>query len=95
MDIRIVKRAVTYCTFCNDVRDMKEAWDEGQRLLVDNGEQEERKSFPGVPGYAVKDADDFKYMTNEVCEKCMHTVMKGVHIILDHNLTGISIDTNE
>ena len=95
MDIRIIKSPVSYCTICNDVRELREAWDEGQKLLVDNGEQEEPVQFPGVPGYVVKDADDYKYNHNEICEKCMNTLMKGVVIIIDQKLTGISINSNQ
>lgn len=91
MDIRILKKPVTYCTICNDVKEMKDAWNEGQKLLVDNGEQEEPKPFPGVPGYLIKDNDDFRYSYNEICENCMKTLMKGVTIITEQNLTGISI----
>ena len=92
MDIRIIKGAVTYCDVCKEVRELKEAWDEGQKLLVDNGEQEEPKQFPGVPGYIIKDADDYKYSHNEICECCMHTLMKGVAIIHEQGLSGVSLN---
>lgn len=93
MDIRIMKSPVTYCVICNDVRELKEAWDEGQKLLVDNGEQEDVVQFPGVPGYVVKDADDYKYNHSEICEGCMHTLMKGVAIIHEQGLTGVSLSS--
>lgn len=95
MDVRIIKSNVTYCDICKEVRNLKESWDEGQQLLVDNNEQEERKQFPGVPGYVIKDADDYVYSHNEICEKCMHTLMKGVNIMKANKLTGISLNTNE
>jgi hypothetical protein len=95
MDVRILKKPVTFCTICNDVSELRNAWDEGQKLLVDSGEQDEPKSFPGVPGYLIKDNDDYRYSYNEVCEKCMHTLMKGVTIINSQGLTGISLDTNK
>lgn len=91
MDIRIIKSTITYCDICKDVRELKEAWDEGQELLVSNGDQEETKQFPGVPGYIVKDADDYRYSHNEICEACMHTLMKGVTIIHEQGLTGVSL----
>lgn len=92
MDIRIIKSNVTYCDVCKEVRELKETWDEGQKLLVDNGEQEDMKPFPGVAGYIVKDADDYKYSHNEICENCMNALIKGVRIIHDQNLTGISLN---
>lgn len=95
MDIRIIKANVTYCDVCKEVRELKESWDEEQRSLVDNGEQEEPKQFPGVPGYIIKDADDYKYSHNEVCEHCMHTLMKGVTIIHEQDLTGISLSSHK
>jgi hypothetical protein len=91
MDIRIIKSNVIYCDVCKDVRELKESWDEGQASLVENGEQEETKPFPGVPGYIIKDADDYKYSHNEICENCMKTLIKGVNLITSQNLTGISI----
>ena len=91
MDIRIIKTKVIYCDVCKDVRELKESWDEGQASLVENGEQEEPKPFPGVSGYIIKDADDYKYSHNEICENCMKTLIKGVTIIDEQNLTGISI----
>ena len=94
MDIRIIKANVIYCDVCKDVRELKETWDEGQKLLVDTGEQEEMKPFPGVRGYIIKDADDYKYSHNEICENCMHTLIKGVTIINEQNLTGISLNNN-
>ena len=92
MDIRIIKTSVIYCDVCKEVRELKEAWDEGQNLLVSNGEQEEAKQFPGVPGYIIKDADDYKYSHNEICENCMHTLMRGVTIMNENGLTGISLN---
>ena len=92
MDIRIIKGSVVYCDVCKDVRELKETWDEGQKLLVDNGEQEEAKQFPGVPGYIIKDADDYKYSHNEICENCMNVLIKGVRIIGEQKLTGISLN---
>ena len=90
MDIRIIKSNVIYCDVCKDVRELKESWDEGQRSLVDNGEQEEVKPFPGVSGYIIKDADDYKYSHNEICENCIGTLIKGVRLITEQNLTGVS-----
>ena len=91
MDIRILKKPVTYCTICDDVAEMRNAWDAGQKLLVESGEQEEVKLFPGVPGYEIRDNDDHKYGYNSICDNCMHTLMKGVKLIIDQKLTGISI----
>ena len=93
MDIRIIKTSVSYCDVCKEVRSLKEAWDDGQKLLVENGEQEDMVSFPGVPGYIVKDADDYKYSHNEICKNCMHTLMKGISIINEQGLTGISLSS--
>lgn len=95
MDIRIIKTNVIYCDICKDVRDLKESWEEGQASLVENGEIEEPKPFPGVPGYIIKDADDYKYSHNEICECCMHTIMRGVRLIVDQGLTGISINNSD
>lgn len=92
MDIRIIKANVTYCDVCKDVRELKETWDEGQKLLVESGEQEDIKPFPGVAGYIIKDADDYKYSHNEICENCMKTLIKGVNLITSQNLTGVSIN---
>lgn len=91
MDMRIIKKNVCYCATCNDVREIKLAWDAEQEKLVDNGEQEEAKQFPGVKGYVIKDADDYSYLNTEICENCMHTMMRGVGIMIDQNLTGISL----
>lgn len=91
MDIRIVKRNVCYCAICNDVREIKNAWEAEQETLVENGEQEEAISFPGVPGYMMKDADDYSYLSTEICENCMHTLMKGVNLIINQKLTGVSL----
>ena len=93
MDIRIIRSNVTYCDVCKDVRELKESWDEGQKLLVENGEQDEPKPFPGIPGYIIKDADDYKYSHNEICDGCMHTLIKGVTIIHEQSLTGISLNS--
>lgn len=95
MDIRITKQNVRYCSVCNEVRDMKESWEQGQRLLVESGEQEQEIQFPGVPGYLVKDNDDYKYGSMEVCEKCMHTLLHGVSLIKQHNLVGISLNSDK
>lgn len=92
MDIRIIKGAVTYCEVCKEVREIKEQWDEEQKLAVDDGRQEEPTQFPGVPGYIIKDADDYKYSHNEICENCMNALMKGVNIINNQKLTGISLN---
>lgn len=92
MDMRIIKRKVCYCTVCNDVREIKQAWDEEQEKLVENGDQEETQSFPGVDGYAIKNADDYSYMTTEICANCMHTLIKGVNLITSQKLTGISLN---
>lgn len=92
MDIRIIKSSVAYCDICKDVRELRETWDEGQKLLVDNGEQEEARQFPGVSGYIIKDADDYKYSHNEICENCMNALMKGVKIIYEQKLSGISLN---
>lgn len=92
MDIRIIKGAVCYCDVCKEVRELKETWDEGQKLLVDNGEQEDMIPFPGVAGYIIKDADDYKYSHNEICENCMNALIKGVRIIGEQKLTGISLN---
>lgn len=91
MDMRIFKKQVTYCSTCNDVRELKRAWDEEQETLVENGEQEETKQFPGVPGYVIKDADDYSYLSTEICESCMQTLIKGVNLINNQKLTGISL----
>ena len=95
MDIRIIKKNVSYCTICDDVKNMREVWDEGQRLLVEKGEQEEAVQFPGVPGYSIKDADDYTFICSDICENCMHTLMKGVTIIHEQNLTGISLNSRK
>lgn len=94
MDIRIIKQNVRYCTVCNEVSELKKSWEEGQKLLVENEEQEEEVQFPGVPGYLIKDTDDYKFGYMEVCEKCMKTLMHGVSLIESNNLTGISLDSN-
>lgn len=91
MDIRIVKANVTYCVICDDVSEAKKEWDAGQQSAIDDGKQEEAIKFPGVPGYIVKDADDFKFSHSEICEECMHTLMKGVTIIHEQDLTGVSM----
>lgn len=91
MDIRITKANVTYCVICDEVSEMKKAWDAEQQLAIDDGRQEEAIRFAGVPGYIVKDADDFRFTHNEVCDKCMHTIMRGVTIITEQNLTGVSL----
>lgn len=94
MDIRIMKKNVSYCNICDDVSKLRQVWEEGQELLVEKGEQEETKNFPGVPGYYIKDADDYRYSHNEICEKCMHGIMKGVSLINSQKLTGISLNTD-
>ena len=94
MDVRIIKGAVSYCDICKDVRELRDTWDEGQKLLVETGEQEEAKPFPGVAGYTIKDADDYKYSHNEICENCMKALMKGVRIISEQKLSGISLNND-
>lgn len=94
MDMRIIKRKVSYCEICEDVKALKDSWDEGQNLLVENGEQEEPVPFPGVSGYTIKDADEYKYSHTEICENCMNALMKGVNIINVQKLTGISMNTD-
>lgn len=91
MDIRIIKADVTYCAICDEVSEMKKQWDTEQQLAIDDGRQEEATRFKGVPGYIVKDADDYKFSHSEICEQCMHTLMRGVTIIHEQNLTGISL----
>ena len=90
MDVRIIKSNVTYCAICDEVGEAKKAWDEEQQLAVEDGKQEE---FPGVPGYIVKDADDYRFSHNEICELCMRTLMRGVTIITEQDLTGIQLKT--
>lgn len=91
MDMRIIKRDVCYCAICNDVRDAKMVWDTEQEALVESGDLEEAKQFPGVRGYAIKNADDYSYMTTEICESCMNALIKGVGLINGQKLTGISL----
>lgn len=91
MDIRIIKSNVTYCTICDDVSEARREWDAEQKLAVDDGRQEEAIKYPGVPGYIIKDADDYKFTHNEICEHCIRTLMKGVNIITEQDLTGISL----
>ena len=93
MDIRIIKENVRYCSICNEVADAKKAWDSEQEVLVEEGTQEEAVQYPGVPGYRIKEADDYKWGTTEICEKCMHAIMKGVGLINSQKLTGISLNT--
>ena len=98
MDIRIIKKKVTYCAVCEEVRELRTLWDEEQSELVECGHQEERIPFKGVDGYLIKDNDDYRYSSNEICSKCMHTIMKGVTIINSQHLTGVSLsneDTNK
>ena len=94
MDIRITKGNVTYCVVCEGVEDAKKEWNDKQKSLVESGEQEEAVKFPGVPGYIIKDADDFKYSHSEICEECMHTLMRGVTVIHEQDLTGISLNSH-
>ena len=94
MDVRITKANVIYCVICDEVGEAKKEWDDSQRMLVENNEQEEAIKFPGVPGYIVKDADDYKFSHSEICEGCMHTLMKGVTIIHEQDLTGVSMKSH-
>lgn len=93
MDIRIIKSNVTYCTICDDVSNMKKQWDEEQKLAVEDGRKEEAVQFPGVPGYMIKDTDDYKFSHNEICECCMNTLMRGVTIIHENGLLGVSLNS--
>lgn len=95
MDIRIIKGNVRYCTVCKEVYELNKNWEEEQELLVENGEQEEPVPFPGVSGYTIKDADEYKFGTTEICEKCMNAIIKGVNLINLQKLTGVSIDSNK
>lgn len=96
MDMRILKKsAITYCATCEDVNRMRVEWDNEQKLLVDSGAQEECTQFPGVSGYIIRDNDDYTYCNTGICEKCMNTIIKGVTIINEKGLTGISLDTNK
>ena len=92
MDIRIAKKNVSYCAICNEVRELKDAWDADQEELVENGHQEEAIRFKGVPGYMMKDTDDYSFINTEICECCMHTLIKGVNLINSQHLTGVSLD---
>lgn len=91
MDIRIIKANVTFCAICDDVSEMRKAWDAEQQLAVDDGRQEKATPYAGVPGYIVKDADDYKFSHSEICDKCMHTIMRGVTIIAEQDLTSVSL----
>lgn len=91
MDIRIIKANVTFCAVCDEVSEMRKAWDAEQQLAIDGGRQEEAIKFSGVPGYIVKDADDYKFSHSEICNQCMHTIMRGVTIITEQNLTSVSL----
>lgn len=93
MDIRITKANVKYCRVCDHVGELRNAWDDEQKLLVDEGKQEEAKEFAGVPGYIIKDADEYKFSYDCICGNCMHAIIKGVDIINRQNLTGISLNS--
>ena len=94
MDIRIIKEKVRYCMICEEVSELKDAWDLKQAELMENGEIEDPEPFPGVSGYTIKDSDQYKYGYNNICERCMNTVVRGVQLINTQKLTGISIDSN-
>ena len=92
MDVKIGKKNVSYCAICDDVRELKNAWDAEQEELVECGHQEEAKAFAGVPGYMIKDAGDYTYLSTEICECCMQTLIRGVNLINSQKLTGVSLD---
>lgn len=94
MNIKITKKNISYCTVCGEPNEMKKQWDEEQKQKVDNGEQEEATEFPGVPGYIVDDADDdshYSFNSTYICETCMKTIIRGVKIITEQDLLGISV----
>ena len=95
MDIRIIKSYVTRCEICDDVKELRHSWEAEQDRLKAENDDYEVKEFRGVPGYIIKDADDYKYSTNHICEKCMRSIVKGVTLINNQKLTGISINTQE
>lgn len=96
MNIKITKADLEYCTICGEPNKMKKQWDEEQKQRVDDGEQEEAIEFPGAPGYIVDDADDdghysYSLKSTYICETCMKTIMRGVKIITEQDLLGISV----
>lgn len=95
MDIRIIKGNVRYCSICDSVSELKNSWEEGQELLRAEDEEYKVQQFPGVAGYIIKDSDEYKYGTTEICEKCMHAINRGVALINNQKLSGVSIDTNK
>lgn len=95
MDIRIIKSHVTFCEICDDVKELKNSWDAEQDRLKAENDDYEVKEFQGVPGYIIKDADDYKYSTNRICERCMRSIVRGVTLISNQKLTGVSINTEE
>lgn len=95
MDIRIIKSYVTRCEICDDVKELRNSWEAEQDRLKAENDDYEVKKFQGVPGYIIKDADDYKYSTNHICEKCMRSIVRGVTLISNQRLTGVSINTEE
>lgn len=96
MDIRIVKSYVTHCEICDDVEELRYSWEAEQDRLKAENDDYEIKGFKGVPGYIIKDSDEYKYSINHVfCEKCMHAINRGVALINNQKLSGVSIDTNK
>ena len=93
MDIRIIKSYVTHCEICDDVKELRYSWEAEQDRLKAESDDYEVKEFQGVPGYINKDADGYKYSTNHICEKCMRSVVRGVTLISNQKLTGVSINT--
>ena len=91
MNIKITKANLNHCTICGEPNEMKKHWDEEQEQMVEDGRQEEATEFPGVPGYIVDDADDKRYYSTYICETCMKTIMRGVNIITEQDLLGISL----
>lgn len=93
MDIRIIKGNVSFCTVCNEVSEERSNWDKEQKQAVDDGRQEEPAYFPGVPGYTIKDANasEYSYEQTCICEGCLRTIMRGVNIITEQDLLGISL----
>lgn len=91
MNIKITKTDLNHCTICGEPSEAKKQWDKEQEQRVDDGEQEEAIEFPGVPGYIVDDADDKRYYCTYICETCMKTIMRGVKIITEQDLLGISV----
>jgi hypothetical protein len=95
MKISIMRSNIQRCEVCNDVSDQEKQWNEEQLAAVRDGKQEEPIRFPGIPGFIIKDAEEYKYGTTHICDSCLRTIMVGVTIIDDKNLVGVSLDSNQ